>query len=91
LHAINLRDNPDTTFVLINDVDLSSDCPVCTVRKSFEGFTKKQIQQATTARLIMSMIGAPTVREYQGLVRLNLLPDCPITPTDNQNSSANSR
>jgi len=30
----------------------------------------------------MSMIGAPTAREYQGLVRLNLLPDCPITTAD---------
>jgi hypothetical protein len=30
----------------------------------------------------MSMIGAPTAHEYQGLVRLNLLPDCPITNAD---------
>jgi hypothetical protein len=30
----------------------------------------------------MGMIGAPTEREFQGLVRLNLLKDCPVTHTD---------
>jgi hypothetical protein len=30
----------------------------------------------------MTMIGAPTEREFQGLVRLNLLKDCPITNAD---------
>jgi hypothetical protein len=82
LHANNLRNNPEAAFVLVNDADLSYNSPVRTVRKNFEGFTKKQVQQATTARRIMSMIGAPTAREYQGLVRLNLLPDCPITTAD---------
>ena len=82
LHAINLRDHPDAAFVLVNDADLPYESPIRTVRKNYEGFTKKQVQQATTARRIMSMIGAPTEREYQGLVRLNMLPDCPITNAD---------
>jgi hypothetical protein len=30
----------------------------------------------------MGMIGAPTEREFQSLVRLNLLKDCPITNSD---------
>ena len=30
----------------------------------------------------MGMIGAPTEREFQSLVRLNLLKDCPITKND---------
>ncbi len=82
LHAINLRDNPGAALVLVNDADLSYNSPVRTLGKNFEGFTKKRVQQATTARRIMSMIGAPTAREYQVLVRLNLLPDCPITTAD---------
>ena len=34
----------------------------------------------------MGMIGSPTKREYQGLVRNNLLPNCPITPSDITNA-----
>ena len=34
----------------------------------------------------MGMIGAPTEREYQGLVRHNFLQDCPITPSDIANA-----
>ena len=43
---------------------------------------KKQVQQATLACWIMGMIGAPTEWEYQGLVHVNLLQDCPITNSD---------
>ena len=50
-----------------------------TVRHNYEGFTKRQIKQAVEARRLMSMIDAPTEREFQGLVRHNLLKDCPIT------------
>ena len=53
-----------------------------TVRNNYEGFTKTQVQQATLACRIMGMIGAPTEREYQALVCLNLLQDCPITSSD---------
>ena len=34
----------------------------------------------------MGMIGAPTEREYQGLVRQIFLQDCPITPSDITNA-----
>ena len=34
----------------------------------------------------MGMIGPPTEREYQGLVRQNFLQDCPITPSDITNA-----
>ena len=80
LHAINLRDNPEAAFLLVNDADLPfGDSQVKTVRNNYEGFTKKQVQQSTLASRIMGMIGAPTEREYQALVCLNLLQDCPIT------------
>ena len=83
LHAINLRENPTAALVLVNEADLAfSNSPVLTVRSKFEGFTKKQIQGAATARRLMGMIGAPSEREYQGLVRMNLLPNCPITHND---------
>ena len=83
LHVLNLKDNPDAAFFLVNDADLVyGKSPVPTVCQKYEGFTKRQIQQATQARRIMGMIGAPTEREFQSLVRLNLLKDCPITNND---------
>ena len=82
LHALNLRDNPQAAFLLVNDGITNQDGPVATVRDNFTGFTKRQIKQAIKARRLMGMIGAPTEREYQGLVRLNLLKDCPITNSD---------
>jgi hypothetical protein len=83
LHVLNLKDNPDAAFLLVNDADLAyGKSPVPTVRQNYEGFTKRQIQQATQARRIMGMIGAPTECEFQSLVRLNLLKDCPITNND---------
>jgi hypothetical protein len=49
LHAINLRDNPDAAFLLVNDTDLAFQSPVKTVRRNYDGFTKKQVQRATLA------------------------------------------
>jgi len=86
LHAINLCENPDAAYLLVNDADLAFHSPVQTVCRNYEGFTKKQVQRATLARRIMGMIGAPTEREYQGLVRHNFLQDCPITPSDIANA-----
>jgi len=82
LHALDITDNPEAAYLLVNDADIAYDSPVRTVRNNYEGFTKKQIQQATQARRLMGMIGSPTEREYQALVRLNLLKDCPISNAD---------
>jgi len=83
LHVLNLKDNPDAAFLLVNDADLAyGKSPVPTVHQNYEGFTKWQIQQATQDRCIMGMIGAPTECEFQSLVHLNLLKDCPITNND---------
>jgi len=86
LHAINLRENTDAAYLLVNDADLAFHSPVQTVHRNYEGFTKKQVQRATLARRIMGMIGAPTEREYQGLVRQKILQECPITPSDIANA-----
>ena len=82
LHALNLRENPEAAFILVNDVELAFDSPVQTNRQNYEGFTKKPIEQAVAARRLMGMIGPPSEQDFQGLVRLNLLKDCPITNTD---------
>jgi len=83
LHALNLRENPRAAYMLVNDGVLSPEgTSVAMVCTNFEGFSKRQIKQAIKARRLMGMISAPTEREYQGLVRLNLLKDCPITNSD---------
>ncbi len=88
LHAINLRDNPDAALILVNDADLAfQPPPVRTVCCQYDGFSKKQVQDATTARRLMGMIGAPTKCEFQGLVRMNLLPECPIFSSDIVNAN----
>ena len=82
LDAINLRENPEAAYLLVNDSDLAFHSPVQTVRRNYEGFTRKQVQCATLAHRIMGMIGATTEHEYQGLVRQIFLQDFPITPSD---------
>jgi hypothetical protein len=83
LHALNLREHPQAAFILVNDGEPPPPGnPITTVRNNFEGFTKRQVKQAIQARRLMSMIGAPTEREFQELVRLNHLKDCPITNSD---------
>jgi hypothetical protein len=75
--------SPDAAFILVDDADLHySPSPIQTVQKQFEGFTKKQLQVAAPTCHLMGMIGAPFEREFQGLVCMNLLKDCPITNND---------
>jgi hypothetical protein len=83
LHALNLKENLDAAYLLVNNAaDAPHHSSFPTVRHHYEGFTKRRIKQAVEARRLMSMIGAPTEREFQGLVCHNLLKDCPITNTD---------
>ena len=45
---------------------------VDTVRKNFEGFTKREVTQARLARQSQAMVGAPSDKDYHGLVSGNL-------------------
>ena len=60
LHVLNLKDTPDAAFILVNDASLAyGNTPVSTVQKNYEGFTKRQVQQATRARRIMGYDWCP--------------------------------
>jgi hypothetical protein len=50
------------------------------VHENYNNFSRKQIEGATAARRLMGMIATPSTRDFNALVRLNMLPDCPITP-----------
>ena len=64
LHALNLKDNPDAAYLLVNNAaDAPQHSSFTTVRHNYEGFTKCQIKQAVEARRLMSMIGVPTERK----------------------------
>ena len=86
LHALHLQDNPDAAYLLVTDGDPpdphDEQLHVNTVCQNFEGYTKKQIQHADRARCLMEMIGAPTERDFQGMVRHNYIKDCPVTNED---------
>ena len=60
---------------------------VTTVRTNFEGFSRKQVEGAMAARCLMGMVATPSPRDFEGMVRLNMLKDCPITNDDITNAS----
>ena len=86
LHALNLKTNPEAAFILVNDADLKlpqspeHQVHVATVRENYNNFSRKQIDGAKAARRLMGMIATPSTRDFNALVRLNMIPDCPITP-----------
>ena len=86
LYALHLQDNPDAAYLLVTDGDppeiRDEHLYVNTVRQNYEGYTKKQIQHADRARRLMAMVGAPTERDFQGMVRHNYIKDCPVTNED---------
>ena len=92
LHVLNLNDNPEAACLLaIQDSPITSSSDhhlhVNTVRENYEGFTKHQVKNAARARRLMSMVGTPSPRDFQGMVRHNLLKDCPVTPEDVENAN----
>ena len=84
LYALNLKTNPEATFLLINDADLKLPKPeehqvhVATVRDNNK-FLLQTIEGAQAARRLMGMIATPSTHDVNALVRLNMIPDCPIT------------
>ena len=47
---------------------------VTTVRGNLEGYTRHEIEKAKEARRLQGMIGNPTKKELEGMVREKLLP-----------------
>ncbi len=88
LHYVDLSTMPKAAYMLVNTSTEDDDEPkehilhVNTVRDNFEGFTKKQVQQAHCARRLMSMLASPFEQDFQGLVHSHMLPECPVTYKD---------
>jgi hypothetical protein len=60
---------------------------VNTVREYFEGCTRQDFKRAREAQRIQGMIANPTKREFAGMVREELLTNCPfiVRNIDNAN------
>ena len=61
---------------------------VQTVHSNYEGFTKKDIKAAKSARKLQGMIGSPSEKYYGGMVSINMIKNCPIDSTDVSNARA---
>ena len=61
---------------------------VNTVRKNFEGFTRKQVEKAVLAREVQAMVAVPTEAEFKKMVSSKSLSDCPVTVDDVANARA---
>ena len=59
---------------------LAQTCMVQTVRGNFEGYTKRQIEEAKEAWKAVAMVGHPTGREFLSMVCSNMIQNCPIRP-----------
>ena len=57
-----------------------------TVRKNYEGFTKKEVLRAKRARELQTMVGAPSEKDYYGVVSNNMLDNCPVHRNDVTNA-----
>jgi hypothetical protein len=52
---------------------------VNTVRGYFERYTRHKVERAREAQCIQGMIAYPTEKEFAGMVREQLLTNCPVT------------
>ena len=76
LHCADIADLPAAAAAMF----------VNTVAQNYEGYTKREVLKAHEARRFQRMIGAPSERDYQGLVREKLIANCPVTVTDVHNA-----
>jgi hypothetical protein len=60
---------------------------VNTVRGNFDGYTHQKVKRAREVQRIQGMIANPSEREFAGMVREQLLTDCPVTVRDIDNAN----
>jgi hypothetical protein len=77
LHYYNVSDaSSNIELMLVN-----------TVRENFEGYSRHEVKKAKEAQRIQDMIANPTEREFAGMVRDQLLINCPVTVRDIDNAN----
>ena len=78
LHVLDLTKVPhtDVAAMLVN-----------TVADNYEGYTKREVVKAHEARRFQRMVGCPSDRDFQGMVREKLIANCPVTVNDVHNAN----
>ncbi len=51
------------------------------VRGNMEGYTQREVEDARAARKAQAMLGHPTNRDFLGMVRSDMILNCPVTPS----------
>jgi len=70
------------------DESVTKECMmVTTVRGNLEGYTRHEIGKAKETRRLQGMIGNPTEKELEGMVREKLIANCPVTVQDVHNAN----
>ena len=59
---------------------------VTTVNENKVGYTKRQIEDAKTARKLYHMMGCPTIQNFKHILRQNIIMNCPVTTEDIDNA-----
>jgi hypothetical protein len=55
---------------------------VSTVESESQGYSKRQIEQAKTARDFQAKVGHPSTQDLKSIVKSNLIVNCPVTAED---------
>jgi hypothetical protein len=74
------KSSEDTATMLVQTgLEDVTNALVQTVRQNYKGYTKKEILQAKEARWAMGMIEKPREQDFKGMVRGNMIYNCPVT------------
>jgi hypothetical protein len=60
---------------------------VQTIRGNYDGFTRREVEEARAAREAQGMLGHPTDCDFLGMVRANMVANCPVTVSAAQNAN----
>jgi hypothetical protein len=90
LPYINREDLPEDTAALLVQAGSKEVAKVLvqTVQQNYEGYTKRKVLEAKEARRAIGMIGNPSEEDFKGMVRGNMIKNCPVTPDAITNARA---
>jgi hypothetical protein len=54
---------------------------------NMEGYTKREVEDARAACKVQGMVGHPMNRDFFGMVRTNMIPNCPVTKSAAKNAN----
>ncbi len=61
---------------------------VQTVQGNYEGYTKQEVLRAKEACHGQALIGNPSEKDYEAMVRSNMITNCPVSTSDVSNARA---